>query len=161
MLGILKPLKEDDLTTELRDICYSFNNKENISSTDKVQMTTDKIITLKETKLCVYDNISKAESGDVKDALYTCAGSTSAMNWVGHFMTSDLDKCPHIVRESDDNDYILEIVRAMKFARQKGKKFSRKVDDKISKYDETIVLPNSKTISDVTLLLILKNYHLK
>jgi hypothetical protein len=73
------------------------------------------------------------------------------MNWVEHFMTSDLDECPHIVRESDGNDYILEIVRAMKFAGQKGKKFSRKVDDKISKYGEMIALPNGKTISDVTL----------
>ena len=150
-LGILKQLKEEDLTTELRDICYSFNNKEYITPTDKVQMTKDKILKVKGSNLCIYDNNAKAEGNDINDALYTCIGSTGAMNWVDHFMTSDLDECPHIVRESDDNDYILEIVRAMKFVGQKGKKFSRKVDDKISKYGEMIALPNGKTISDVTL----------
>ena len=114
-------------------------------------MTKDKILKVKGSNLCIYDNIAKADGNDINDALYTCIGSTGAMNWVEHFMTSDLDECPHIVRESDDNDYILEIVRAMKFAGQKGKKFSRKVDDKISKYGEMIALPNGKTISDVTL----------
>ena len=155
MLGILKQLKEDDLTTELRDICYSVNNKEFITSTDKVQMTKDKILKVKGSNLCIYDNNAKAEENDINDALYTCIGSTGAMNWVEHFMTSDLDECPHIVRKSDDNDYILEIVRAMKFAGQKGKKFSRKVDDKISKYGEMIALPNGKTISDITLSIII------
>lgn len=114
-------------------------------------MTKDKILKVKGSNLCIYDNNAKAEGNDINDALYTCIGSTGAMNWVEHFMTSDLDECPRIVRESDDNDYILEIVRAMKFAEQKGKKFSRKVDDKISKYGEMIALPNGKTISDVTL----------
>ncbi|MCQ2375519.1 MAG: DUF5675 family protein, partial [Salinivirgaceae bacterium] len=159
-LHIYMPLNNDALNTELRDICFSFNNKEYISSSDKIQVKKDHLIKVKSVdniyKLCIYDDASKVQESGTQSALYSCASDASANNWVSYFMTSDLKECPYIVKEDDDNDYILEIVRAMRLARQKGLNFTRNIENTTTKTGE-ITLPNGKLISDITLNINAKN----